>query len=226
MPSQSGPLQQPGAANSDLEQARSNALQTVADYRYIVISLEIKRIADSRVGTIMWEERCRCYFGARPVIRACPPIENARFRINSVFTRAAATNHVLFDRMVAHINRARSVARISALLLLMERNLTLNSEIRAIYAVAIMRRLRCDLHRIFGGSIAADNIGIRNAQERWYRTIYRMILGLRFDGLYHLNPIPVRINPNNPQSREFTYHAEYFFAFTHGAWEPNPRRIW
>jgi hypothetical protein len=222
MPSQSGRRRQPGAANSDdLEQVRSNALQTVVDYRRIVISLEIKRIADSRVSSMMWEERCRIFYQPEDylVIRACPLIENARHQIHSVFSRAAATNQVLFDRMITHINGARSVGRISALLLLMERNLTLNSGIRQRYAVAIMQHLRRDLQRIFGSLIEAQDISridgdydFGDDNERWHRTVFRMTLGLTFDGRYHPNPIPIRINIEMPM---FTYQAEYYFAITH-----------
>jgi hypothetical protein len=206
------------AANSgDLEQVRSNALQTVAAFRNTVISLEVKRIADSRVGTIMWEERCTTFYRPQDhlVIRACPSIDNARFQIHSVFARAAATNKVLFDRMSAHINRARSMARISKLLRLMERNLILNSRIRARYAVTIMQHLRRDLHRIFGPLIDVLHrtfghlVGDR---DRWHRTVYRMTLGLTSDGRYHPNPIPVRINPESPI---FTYQQDYYFAITH-----------
>ena len=157
--------------SGDLEQVRSNALQTVADYRHIVISLEVKRITGSRVGSMMWERRCwRQFFYYMHmgylVVRVCRLIEDARFRVNFVFTRAASTNRVLFDRMVIHINRARSVARISALLELMERNLILNSEIRTRYAVTIIRQLRHDvqpLYRIFDPA--------ELDQEMWYRTV-------------------------------------------------------
>ena len=50
-----------GTKSGDLEQVHSNALQIVADYGSIVLSLEVKRIADSRVGFAMWEERWRFY---------------------------------------------------------------------------------------------------------------------------------------------------------------------
>ena len=50
-----------GTKSGDLEQVHSNALQIVADYGSIVRSLEVKRIADSRVGFAMWEERWRFY---------------------------------------------------------------------------------------------------------------------------------------------------------------------
>jgi hypothetical protein len=210
------------AANAgDLEQARSNALQTVAAFRNTVISLEVKRIADSRVGTIMWEERCRSFYRDRReahlVIRACPSIDNARLQIHSVFARAAATNKVLFDRMSAHIERARSVTRISELLQLMERNLILNSRVRARYAVTIMQHLRCDLNRLFGRLIDAlhesiGHLGIAGDRDMWHRTVYRMTLGLTSDGQYHPNPIPVRISPDSPI---FTYQQDYYFAMTH-----------
>ena len=184
--------------SGDLEQVRSNALQTVADYRHIVISLEVKRITGSRVGSMIWERRCWifyrrfCYYMhvGYLVVRVCRLIEDARFRVNFVFTRAASTNRVLFDRMVIHINRARSMARISALLELMERNLILNSEIRTRYAVTIIRQLRRDVqppYRIF------DPAGLD--QEMWYRTVCRLTLGLTPDGLYHPDPIPPPINP-------------------------------
>jgi hypothetical protein len=206
------------AANAgDLEQARSNALQTVAAFRNTVISLEVKRIADSRVGTIMWEERCTTFYRPRDhlIIRACPSIDNARFQIHSVFARAAATNKVLFDRMSAHIERARSVTRISELLQLMERNLILNSRIRARYAVTIMQHLRCDLNRIFGRliDVLRQTLGhLAGDRDKWHRTVYRMTLGLTSDGQYHPNPIPVRISPDSPI---FTYQQDYYFAMTH-----------
>ena len=120
----------PSTNTGDLEQVRSNALQTVADYRHVVISLEVKRIAGSRVGAMMWEQHCwRLYprTNHHLIVRVCRLIVNACFQIDFIFMRTAATNQVLFDRMVTLINGARSVARISALLQLMERNLILNS---------------------------------------------------------------------------------------------------
>ena len=50
----------PSTNAGDLEQVRSNALQTVADYRHVVISLEVKRIAGLQgwrhdVGTTLLE---------------------------------------------------------------------------------------------------------------------------------------------------------------------------
>jgi hypothetical protein len=202
MPSQSGPLQQPGAAIGDLEQVRESALQTVADFRRTVISLEVKRIADSRVGCTMWEALCAKLFEDYKMSKACPLIVDARLQINSVFTEAATTNRVVFDRIEAHIKKAKSVAKISELLELMERNLTLNSEVRKGRAITILQRLRGDLFEVFGNL----------HDSRWYPTVYRMTLGLGSDGCYHPDPIPVQIDTGRPWPQVYTYNDEYFFA--------------
>ena len=103
-----------GTKSGDLEQVHSNALQIVADYGSIVLSLEVKRIVDSRVGFAIWEERWRFYQPEShyKIPKACRFTNDA----NLVFARAVATTRVLFHRMVTHINTARSVARISVLL--------------------------------------------------------------------------------------------------------------
>ena len=156
----------------------------------------------------MWEERCWGFYqpeSHHKIPRACRLINDARFRINFVFARALATNRVIFHQMVTNINRAQSAARISALLQLMERNLILNSEIRARYAVAIIQHLRHDLYPLFGRSHGFY-------RDQWYRTVYRMALGLTSDGLYHPNPIPTPIYPG---SLSFTYPDDYYFSLSH-----------
>jgi hypothetical protein len=182
MPSQSGPLQQPGAPSvheysGDLEQARFNALQTVVDFHRIVVSLEAKRTAQSRISSRLWE--AHYIAGKREACSAGSRIGHARFRINTIFGNAAATNLVIFNRVTEHINRAQSEAKISELLLLMENNLARNSELRGRYAVAIMQRLKADLDAI---------IGFNGSQ--WYATAYRFTLGLETNGDYHPNPTP------------------------------------
>jgi hypothetical protein len=153
----------------------------------------------------MWEERCWGFYqpeSHHKIPRACRLINDARFRINFVFTRALATNRVIFHQMVTNINRAQSTARISALLQLMERNLVLNSEIRARYAVAIIQHLRHDLYPLFGRSHGFY-------RDKWYRTVYRMTFGLTSDGLYHPAPIPTPIYPGMLYLL-FTYSEDYF----------------
>ena len=161
---------------------------------------------------MMWEQHCwRLYprTNHHLIVRVCRLMVNARFQIDFIFTRAAATNQVLFDWMVTHINGAQSVARISALLQLMERNLILNSEIRERYAVTIIQHLRRDvqpLYRIFGYHPGGLD------QEMWYRTLYRMTLGLTSDGLYHPNPTPIRRLSRTPRQFLLTYPEDYFFV--------------
>ena len=184
MPSQSGPLQQPGAPRiiheyfGDLEQARYNALQTVVDFRRIVVSLEARRTAQSSISSRVWE--ANYIAGKREARSASSRIGHARFRINTIFGNAAATNLVIFNRVTEQINRAQSEAKISELLLLMENNLARNSELRGRYAVAIMQRLKADLDAIIGFQ-----------GSRWYATAYRFTLGLETDGGYHPYPTPI-----------------------------------
>ena len=144
MPSQSDPLQQPEAG--DLEQVRYDALQRVA---YFVIALEVKRIAK------LWAWLYHLWFGKPQGLHELfwPWWKWAAHVIRSIMLTfglipflwrllSTDTNLDILDQMRADdINSAQSVARISEILQVMERSLTLNSEARKRYAVTIMQRL-------------------------------------------------------------------------------------
>ena len=183
MPSQSIPLQQPGAAIGDLELVRHNALQRVEHFHTTVVDLEVKRMNDSEAGSMLWETVCADSFvdDYDEMRNVCSPIDNANLQIDTLFKEAAETSLNLLNQARADINSARSVTRISEVSQALKRNLTLNSEARKRDAVAIMQRLRRDLHEIFG------SFGLH---EEWYPAVYRMILGLVPDGTYHPDPIP------------------------------------
>ena len=86
---------------------------------------------------------------------------------------------------------------------------TRESEIRERYAVTIIQHLRHDvqpLYRIFGYHPGGLD------QEMWYRTLYRMTLGLTSDGLHHPNPTPIRRLSRTPRQFLLTYPEDYFFV--------------
>ena len=192
MPSQSVPLQQPEAG--DLEQARYDAFQRVAHFQRERVDLEVKRMANSEVGSTMWETICAKYFDDDEMRSVCSLIDNANSQIDHTFM--ASTEHYLhiLDEMRTDINRARTVGGISRVLQAWERSLTWISERRKTRAVEIMQGLRRDLDEISSSFELHDD---------WYPAFYRIILGLTPDGNYHPNPIP-----DNPSLRIVT--QEYF----------------
>ena len=189
MPSQSIPLQQPEAG--DVEQARYDALQRIESFHRDIVDLEVKRMANSEVGSTIWETMCANYFDDDGIRSICSLIDNANLQIDTLFMESTQSSISMLNRMKEFLNSRRSVGEISRHLRWTEDNLTVNSEVRKTSAVTIMQGLKRDLDEI-SGSFELDD-----------RVFYRIVLGLTPDGSYHPNPIP-----DNPSLRIVT--REYF----------------
>jgi hypothetical protein len=186
MSSQSGHPQQPTeprvaiSGDRDLEEARLNALQTVAQFRRSVASLEVKHITDTRLSSLLWETYCISIFSLRLARWIGSLVGNARSEVNTLLRNTANVNRSLFDDVTEGITRAETKATVSEIIRRMEATVTMNSERRKSLAVNIMTTLREELDMRLGPFV----------DDRWYQVIFRMALGLGDDGGYHPAPIP------------------------------------
>ena len=189
---QQPPPQQHAAEDSgDVEEARRNALEQVADFRSIVATLEVTRLTRSRVGTRRWLDSSENLFGRQHALRIYPLITQAHTLIDGIFRDAAASSRGLFDRVTEQINGAESKTQISEQLQIMETAMIQNTERRRRAAVGIMQIFTNRLNELPGHSAIDD---------QWYNALYRMISAIEADGNYYPGSIVM-----GPDERQYIF---------------------
>jgi hypothetical protein len=151
------------ADNASLEQTRRDAAHTLAEYRAIILELELTRMRRSRTSFLSWMHIWERLYGRRTARMLAIPAFECYNLINRVFSAAASKLKGLLNQIGSVIMMLQTETDIARLLKNMERAMISVTERRRRLALTVVTTLRMKLDSTMSGLSDNFHVELRRA---------------------------------------------------------------